>query len=131
MKRWLLILALWLINTSAHAAGTTCDALASVVRYFPSGFAEINGVDFATVFLPQADDCWVDEAAYFCVWNLEPEYPVQEELGRFAEDVRACYPQFEYEPNLPEDFWVTGDGMAIYGTADPSDNSITLSIGDD
>lgn len=131
MRRLVSVLALWLAPASAQAATDLCDALNAVVRYFPTDFAEVNGVERATVFLPLANDCWVDEAVYYCDWILEPASPVNEELGRFAEEVRACFPQFVYEPNLPQDFWVTGDGMAIYGVAYPSDNSITLSIGDD
>lgn len=132
-----LALTISVLLTASAMADNTCALLNSIVKHRSSGFSTIDSMDDnnnATITLPHASECYIHDETYWCLWVLDVQFDAAEELRKLGEDIHKCYPQLEYSPRYKgkePHFFIEGRGVEFYGSVEPDNNEVDLSIAND
>ncbi|HKP26505.1 MAG TPA: hypothetical protein VJV39_21730 [Dongiaceae bacterium] len=115
---------------AAPAAGDEfCDALGSITRHAPQGFAPIEGpgdpttFTSATIKLPAANRCTVSQREYSCEWELTSNDTLESSARALAKSIQGCHPAAKYsEEGSNGDYWfyIEGDNLSFTVNTDKS-----------
>ncbi|MBY3216686.1 hypothetical protein HFO21_20380 [Rhizobium laguerreae] len=92
MKKLFAYTALIVASTCcpSFAQNSSCDLLKDYEELATSSFR-----NEPTQKPPGASECWVQDSAYWCEWEMDSKSQARQEFVQFFGDVKACFPSAE------------------------------------